>query len=109
MAEQRFIQKDWKTDSITPIFKDDPSAQEIGEIDSVRVYTEAEHEEVMKLRALYRATCAFIDSYLLDEIEEPELCYSDHQRETIARLGNARKSIDGGTYNPKIGGEDVDG
>ncbi|MGL4232649.1 MAG: hypothetical protein ACRDAM_21735 [Casimicrobium sp.] len=67
-----------------------------GAMDVCYIYTEAEHKEVQKMRALYR---------VLRRPVAPE--------DAMGALGKALDrsialdAIDGGQYNPKTGGKDV--
>lgn len=64
-----------------------------GAMDACYVYTEAEHEEVKNLRALYRAMRATPHGI-------PYAIFIVKKRDAIESALNA---IDGGTYNAKIG------
>lgn len=96
MAELRYIQKGWEIDSIAPVFSDDPTDTEVGEIEAIHIYTAAEHEEVERLRALYRAMREPMAMIGMDKHIGP---FSD---EAVALL-DTMNALDGGTYSKSEG------
>jgi hypothetical protein len=96
MAKKRFTNSVWANSGA--IF----STNRLPEDVAVHVYTEAEHEEVQRLRALYVALHPMIAMLgLYGEISA--------RNDRVSAVMDALAAIDGGTYNEKIGGENVDG
>jgi hypothetical protein len=84
MSKVRFVNYDWAIFDNSIFHKERDFDSPV----KVRVYTEAEHEEVEKLRAFYRV----VNEQVWEE-------------KTRIKLDALLVLIDDGTYNPKIGGE----
>lgn len=85
MPEKRFAQVDWVEGDSRRIYKQKHSFDD----EKVIISTEAEYEEVLKLRELYRAT------------RKPNFGSNEEIHKAICALENSPC----GDYNPKIGGE----